>query len=346
VKEVGFGEAQQAREATVHPTLSLGAPFFGVASWRFVDAQLAPTPAARRAREDVAGRGGAVRRVSGHERDAAGESAVHRSMHGVRRTSSGRRTAHAGRSAAFPGRLTAAPLVHRPMHALFDAFPALLTGPSARFTGFHAVHRAMHAGGTVASTGAACSQAVHRSMLDQSSPFSSLSTGRVAGRSAHANKEALSLACLSLHPPGDTVGALVDKRSRLARTVSLRAKAAGIAKRLGSLAKLTIGSVDYTPQQLVAILEDELDSIATVQQAESVRRAARLRERTTWKKNRRFHGALEGVVRAMFTNADELGDFGLKPAKKGKKTAQTKADAAEKAKATRATGKRAKKTAR
>ena len=138
----------------------------------------------------------------------------------------------------------------------------------------------------------------------------------------------------------------MDKRSRSARTSSLRAKAAGVAKRLGSQAKLTVASVDYTPQQLVAILEDELDFIASVQQAESARRAARLRERRTWKKNRRFHGALERIVRAMFANADELADFGLKPAKTGKKSAQTKADAAEKAKATRATGKRAKKSAR
>ena len=131
----------------------------------------------------------------------------------------------------------------------------------------------------------------------------------------------------------------MDKRSRLARTVSLRAKAAGIAKRLGSLAKLTVGSVDYTPQQLVAILEDELDSIATVQQAEvhALRRppprAHDLEEEPPLPLERS-----RAVVRHVRRTPDELGDFGLKPQRTGKKSAQSKADAAEKARATRASG--------
>ena len=121
---------------------------------------------------------------------------MHRSMHGVRRTSSARRTAHAGGRTAFPGRLTAAPPVHRPVHALSRAFVAPLTGSPSRFTASHAVHRAMHGGARACVRSRTASDALHRSMHDHPNPFSSLPTGRVAGRNARSALLALSSARL------------------------------------------------------------------------------------------------------------------------------------------------------
>ena len=140
---------------------------------------------------------------------------------------------------------------------------------------------------------------------------------------------------LSARDAGDTVRDRVDKRSRSFRTTLLQAFVDAIPTQFGSMATITLASVDYTPQELVAIFQDELESIADVREAESKRKAARQRERSTWKKNRVLHRAFEGMVRVMFENTRELVEFGLKRAKKAAKSAQVKADAAEKATATR-----------
>jgi len=143
-----------------------------------------------------------------------------------------------------------------------------------------------------------------------------------------------------------TVGATVDKRSRRARMARLGALVAGIRKWLGKMPTVTVASVDYTPAELAQLFQDELDSITDVQAAESARKAARLRERRTWKKNRLTHRVFEGIVRGFFSDARTLGDFGFDPAKKGEKTIAVKAEAAAKARATRASGGRPKKKAK
>jgi len=91
----------------------------------------------------------------------------------------------------------------------------------------------------------------------------------------------------------------------------------------------------WTPAELAAFFQGELDSIKAVMQAEAALRQARLRERTTWKKNRSMHQAVGGLIDASFKEARVLGDFAHDPQKPGYKSAETKAKAAEKAQATK-----------
>ncbi|HEY8041063.1 MAG TPA: hypothetical protein VIF15_14755 [Polyangiaceae bacterium] len=128
----------------------------------------------------------------------------------------------------------------------------------------------------------------------------------------------------------------MDKRSRRARKLTLGAIVRGIEKRLGTMSRVTIANVDYTPQQLAQFFADELDSITTVEEAEAKRAAARLRERRTWSRNRRTHRAFLSFVRGAFAgDAKALAEFGLSLEKKAKKSAEVKARAVEKAQATR-----------
>jgi hypothetical protein len=127
----------------------------------------------------------------------------------------------------------------------------------------------------------------------------------------------------------------VDKRSRSARKTLLRAYVAGIKKLLGGMPKITIAGVEYTPDELAQVFQDELDTITGVEAVEAERKTARLRERRTWKDNRTTHRAFESFVRGAFTSAKHLGEFSLKPDKKPRKTVEVKLKAAEKAQATR-----------
>jgi hypothetical protein len=108
-----------------------------------------------------------------------------------------------------------------------------------------------------------------------------------------------------------------------------------IPKHFGFMPWIHFDKRPWTPAELAAFFQDELDSIKAVIQAESALKQARSRERTTWKKNRTMHRAIGGFIDASFRDAKVLGDFAHKPAKPGYKSAETKAKAAEKSQATK-----------
>jgi hypothetical protein len=115
----------------------------------------------------------------------------------------------------------------------------------------------------------------------------------------------------------------------------LAAYVTGIPKHFGFMPWIPLERRKWTPAEHAAFFQDELDSIKAVIEAEAALEQARLRERTTWKKNRSMHQAVGGFIDASFKEAGVLGDFAHEPRKPGYKSAETKAKAAEKAQATK-----------
>jgi hypothetical protein len=142
-------------------------------------------------------------------------------------------------------------------------------------------------------------------------------------------------ALLSAPDRGDSVAPRMDKRSRRWRMQLLASYVKAIPKHFGFMPWIPFGQRQWKPAELAAFFQDELDSIKAVIQAEAALKQARLRERTTWKKNRTMHQQVGGLIDASFTEADKLADFAHKPQKPGYKSAETKAKAAEKAQATK-----------
>jgi hypothetical protein len=108
-----------------------------------------------------------------------------------------------------------------------------------------------------------------------------------------------------------------------------------IQKHLGFMEWIPFERRRWTPAELAAFFQDELDSIKAVIEAESALEAARHRERTTWKKNRSMHRAVGGFIDASFADPEILAQFAHKLQRPGYKSAETKAKAAEKAQATK-----------
>lgn len=141
----------------------------------------------------------------------------------------------------------------------------------------------------------------------------------------------------------------MDKRSKLARRIRLDAIVKAIGKRFSG--PLQLAGHAYTPQSLVRLFQDEIDTIDRVDAADAARTAAVARHRAVKARNHPLHRALEGYVRALFGNsAEALEEFGYERLKQGKKTVETKALAAEKGRATRTArhtmGKKQRKTVR
>ncbi len=128
----------------------------------------------------------------------------------------------------------------------------------------------------------------------------------------------------------------------------LAAYVTAIPRRFGFMEWIPFQKRRWTPAELAAFFQDELDSIRGVIAAEAALKQARQRERSTWKKNRSMHRSVGMFIDASFNDAAILGEFARTLAKPGHKSAETKAKAAEKAQATKeergTTGRKRKKT--
>jgi hypothetical protein len=112
---------------------------------------------------------------------------------------------------------------------------------------------------------------------------------------------------------------------------------AGVDKYFTSVAKVTIAGNDYTPAQLKAVLQAEVDAVhaldaarGSVNQQVTDTRKASAQARTMRKELRDYILGTYGSSAVQM-----LEDFGMSVPKPGKRTARAKADAADAAKATR-----------
>jgi hypothetical protein len=110
----------------------------------------------------------------------------------------------------------------------------------------------------------------------------------------------------------------------------------GLQKHLQNLASLVILGVTYTPAELMALFQSDIDSANAVTTAKAKHKDLVLANRALGKKVRLVRTGLRGLVRNMFGDVAEiLADFGFTPPKVAKLTADQKAQAAQKVVATR-----------
>jgi len=126
----------------------------------------------------------------------------------------------------------------------------------------------------------------------------------------------------------------MDARSKRARVLRLRAYIAAIPKRLGGV-PLTIGSKDYTLNELGQVFQEELDAILALDAASAAKEKAVLAERTVKARNRALHRTFKRFLQAVFNDDVTLADFLLKPVEGPRTKLETKVVAIQKAKATR-----------
>ena len=130
----------------------------------------------------------------------------------------------------------------------------------------------------------------------------------------------------------------MDKRSRVAHVERLRALIDGIKKRLGGQPTVTLLGKSYTPQDLVARIQEEVDAMLAVDAATAARAGAVVKRNVLKKGNKPLLLALESFARVTYgESAGGLWDYGLEPRKPQKKTVVVKNEAAQKAKVTRET---------
>ena len=111
---------------------------------------------------------------------------------------------------------------------------------------------------------------------------------------------------------------------------------AGIRKHLRSGQTVTMGDVDYTPEELAQRFEEHLAALARVRQLTIEQRNAVAEERALEKKIVKLHGELKlHAVGRFGRHSARLLDFGIPPEKKPKMSAATKKRANEKRQQTR-----------
>jgi len=128
----------------------------------------------------------------------------------------------------------------------------------------------------------------------------------------------------------------VDKRSKTAREARLASIVRSIEQRMAKVASMMMHGKTYTPAQLKALLQEELDAMANTRRATAARRAAVIEERRITARNKAVLEAFEAyLVNQHGAESQELTLFTFTPRRKGKKSADTKAKAVERAADTR-----------
>jgi hypothetical protein len=128
----------------------------------------------------------------------------------------------------------------------------------------------------------------------------------------------------------------VDKRSKTAREARLVTLLKAIDVQLTDVGTMVMHGKKYTPAELKALFQEELDAMANTRRATAARRMAVKAERRLTARNQLVLAAFESYLVAQHgADAPELETFTFKPHRKGKKTVEVKAKAAERAKETR-----------
>ncbi len=111
----------------------------------------------------------------------------------------------------------------------------------------------------------------------------------------------------------------------------------GVKKRLMTVASITIDSVAYTPAQVIAIYQNDLDGMAAVAAAKLALADARAQAKPAATTRATFDRGFKLSLEGQYGNSPAvLGDFGIVMAKPKAPSVSVKAEALTKSKATRA----------
>ena len=141
--------------------------------------------------------------------------------------------------------------------------------------------------------------------------------------------------CPAIHDTRNRVP--MPKMSKAMRAVRAMGIIAGIEKRFGRRNILALGGRQYTPGELAAVFQSQIDAVDQVDAAHAAVVNAVAREREIARTVRNLTRLLRFWIGAEFgSDAEAWADFGLTaPKKPGPKTVEAKLAGAERARATR-----------
>ena len=144
---------------------------------------------------------------------------------------------------------------------------------------------------------------------------------------------------------------MVDKRSKTSRQRRLGSVIKALRTRFDGTSSLKLAGKAYALPELARLLQEEIEAMKAVYQAEALRSEAISRERALRQRNKALLVALENLVRGLYgADVRVLSDFALSAPKKPRRTLTVKVDATKKSKATRQVrrtiGKKRKKSAK
>ena len=130
-----------------------------------------------------------------------------------------------------------------------------------------------------------------------------------------------------------------EKGTKVSRQAQLSALVAGIQKRMSGVSSITLGGVTVPVADMVKLFQTDIDEMKASAKAKADYLAQVQTERTMRAKVNPTLRQFKNYVLATFGDTQDaisvLEDFGLKPRKTAKLTAEQKAEAQGKAKATR-----------
>ena len=128
----------------------------------------------------------------------------------------------------------------------------------------------------------------------------------------------------------------MDKRSKTARESRLANIVRAIDQRMANVDSMMMHGKKYTPAELRALFQEELDAMASTRRATAARQAAVRDERRITARNKPVLQAFESyLVNQHGAQSQELKLFTFTPRRKGKKSANVKAKAVERSAETR-----------
>jgi hypothetical protein len=114
------------------------------------------------------------------------------------------------------------------------------------------------------------------------------------------------------------------------------ARISGVKKRLTTVASILVGGVAYTPTQIIAIYQNDLDGMAKVAAAKLALAEARVETAQAATTRKTFDRGFKLLLEGQYGNSPAtLGDFGIAIAVRKDPTVEVKAAALTKTKATR-----------